>query len=160
MIYRLGIRAASVAAFGLLVGCATAPPPAYAPPPPAYAPPPPAPGSVPLERWADVHPEAARELGDWTRAHPQAARRFFDWDGHHPEKAHEFVFWTIAHPAEGLDAFAATHPGWPFFNEVMARHRPAAEAFMFWCRRHPPAAEALMNHPRALEWVGHHLYQM
>jgi hypothetical protein len=31
---------------------------------------------------------------------------------------------------------------------------------MAWCRRHPPAAQALMNHPRALEWVGHNLYRM
>jgi hypothetical protein len=158
MMQRLAARSLSVAALGVLVslsaGCATS-----APPPVGYAPPP-APGPVPLEHWADVHPEAARELGDWARAHPQAARRFFDWDGHHPEKSHEFVTWTITHPGEGLDAFAYTHQGWPFFNEVMARHRPAAEAFMFWCRRHPPAAEALMNHPRALEWAGHHLYQM
>lgn len=156
---RLAVRSFSVAALGVLasvsVGCATS-----APPPAGYAPPPAAPGPVALEHWADVHPEAARELGDWVRAHPQAARRFFDWDGHHPDKSHEFVTWTITHPAEGLDAFAFTHEGWPFFNEVMARHRPAAEAFMFWCRRHPPAAEALMNHSRALEWAGHHLYQM
>jgi len=156
---RLAVRSFSVAALGVLasvsVGCATS-----APPPAGYAPPPAAPGPVALEHWADVHPEAARELCDWVRAHPQAARHFFDWDGHHPDKSHEFVTWTITHPAEGLDAFAFTHEGWPFFNEVMARHRPAAEAFMFWCRRHPPAAEALMNHSRALEWAGHHLYQM
>ena len=61
---------------------------------------------------------------------------------------------------QGLDAFVRTHPGWPFFNEIMERHRPAAEGFMAWCRRHPPAAQALMNHPRGLEWAGHHLYQM
>ena len=29
---------------------------------------------------------------------------------------------------------------------------------MAWCRRHPRAAEELMNHPRGLEWAGHHLY--
>src|SRR5580704_13757630 len=66
----------------LLAGCygaapppppAGPPPPPYAaapPPPPPYAPPPaaPPPGPVPLERWAEVHPEAARELGDWARA--------------------------------------------------------------------------------------------
>jgi hypothetical protein len=148
-------------------GCAArrnSPPPAYVAPPPAYTPPPPAPAAapapVPLERWAEVHPQAARELGDWARAHPQAARRFFEWDGHHPERAQEFVGWTTAHPSDGLNAFVATHPGWPFFNEVMKQHRPAADAFMAWCRRHPPAAEALMHHPRGLQWAGHNLYRM
>jgi len=148
-------------------GCASVPtapmpppgPPPSPAPPPGYAPPAPS-GPVALERWAEVHPEAARELGDWAHAHPQAAQRFFEWDGHHPEKSHEFVTWTIMHPAQGIDAFIATHPRWPFFDEIMAKHRPAADAFMAWCRRHPPAAEALMNHPRALEWAGHNLYKM
>ena len=54
--------------------------------------------------------------------------------------------------------FVATHRGWPVFDEIMERHRPAAETFMAWSRRHPQAAEALMNHPHGLEWAGHHLY--
>jgi hypothetical protein len=138
-------------------GCATAPP---RPPGPLLPPPTMAPAPVPLERWAQVHPEAARELGDWARNHPEAAQRFFEWDGRHPEKAHEFVTWTVTQPSGGLDAFVATHPGWPFFKDVVERHRPAGEAFIVWCRRHPAAAEALMNHPRGLEWAGHHLYKM
>ena len=149
------------------LSCATrgSPPPPPSPmvaPPPSLGPPPvsASPEPVPLERWAEHHPQAARELGDWAHTHPQAARRFFEWDGHHPERAHEFVTWTVTHPAEGLDTFVRTHPGWPFLNEAMARHRPAAEAFMAWCRRHPPAAEALMHHPRGLEWAGHNIYRM
>jgi hypothetical protein len=159
------LSALKVAGFAItctLFGCvhAHAAPPPPAPPPPVAAPPPAPSGPVPLERWAEVHPEAARELGDWAHAHPQAAQRFFEWDAHHPEKSHEFVTWTITHPAQGIDAFISTHPRWPFFDKSMAKHRPAAEAFMAWCRRHPPAAEALMNHPRALEWAGHNLYKM
>jgi len=148
-----------------VIGCAhprpVPPPPGPPPspaPPPAVAPAPPVP--VPLERWAEVHPQASRELGDWARAHPQAARRLFEWDGHHPEKAHEFVTWTITHPTEGIGVFATTHRGWPFFDEFMMKHRPAAETFMAWCRRHPAAADALMHHPRALQWAGHNLYRM
>ncbi len=154
-------------ALSLLAGCYAAappPPPAGPPPPPYAAAPPPAytpnSGPMPLEQWAQNHPDAARELGDWARTHQQAARRFFEWDSRHPDKSHEFVWWTIANPMLNLDAFVATHPGWPFFNEVMQRHRPAADAFMFWCRRHPPAAQALMNHPGGLAWAGHHVYQM
>ncbi len=148
-----------------VVGCAH-PRPAPAPPGPPPAPMPPVamaptpPAPVPLEHWAEAHPEAARELGDWAHGHPQAARRLFEWDGHHHEKAHEFVIWTITHPAEGIGAFAATHRGWPFFDEFMTKHRPAAETFMAWCRRHPPAADALMRHPRGLEWAGQNLYRM
>jgi hypothetical protein len=131
----------------LLAGCyagappplpAGPPPPPYAtPPPPSYAPPP---GPVPLEQWAQVHSGAARELGDWVRTHLVAARRFFDWDGHHPARSNEFVWWTIAHPMQGLEAFVATHPGWPFFNEIMQRYRPATDTFMAWCRHYPVVA--------------------
>lgn len=130
------------------------------PPPPAYPAPAGPPGEAPLERWAERHPEAARELGDWAHTHPEAARRFFEWDGHHPERAHELVEWTLAHPGEGPEAFARSHPGWPFANEVMLRHRPASEGFMAWCRRHPPAARSLMSHPRGLQWAGHNLYRL
>jgi hypothetical protein len=115
---------------------------------------------VPLEQWAQVHPQAARELGDWARTHPPAAQLFFQWDGQHPDRSQIFVLWTIEHPMQGIDAFVATHPGWPFFDQIMQTHRPAAELFMAWCRRHPPAAQALMSHPRALEWVGRNLYRM
>jgi hypothetical protein len=111
-----------------------------------------------IERWSANHPEAARELGVWVQTHPQAAALFFEWDGHHPERSHEFVFWTITHPAQPLEAFTATHPGWPVFDRIMETHRPAAEAFMMWCRRHGPAAETLMNHQGGLIWAGRHLY--
>lgn len=111
-----------------------------------------------MEQWADRHPEAARELGEWVRAHPQAAARFFDWDGRHPAKSKEFVTWAIYHPAAPLEVFVAEHRGWPIFDEIAERHRPAAETFMFWCRRHPQAAESLMSRPGGLEWAGHHLY--
>lgn len=112
-----------------------------------------------LKMWQRNHPEASRELGDWVRNHPAAAERFFTWDGRHPARSKEFVTWTILHPGENIDVFVLSHRGWPIFDEIMERHRPGAEAFMAWARRHPRAAEALMNHPRGLEWAGHHLYR-
>ena len=101
----------------------------------------------------------SRELGLWVKNHPEAAERFFAWDGRHPEHSKEFVTWAIMHPGQSIDVFVMERRGWPIFDEIMERHRPAAEAFTGWCRRHPRAAEALMNHPRGLEWAGHHLYQ-
>ena len=136
-------------AFFSVCGCATAPPP----------PPPPYPSEGGIERWADNHPEAAADLGNWVKNHPQAARRFFEWDGTHPERSKMFVTWAITHPAEGVGVFIKEHPGWPIFDEIMERHFPAAQAFVFWCRHHPEAAEALMNHPRGLQWAGNHLYR-
>jgi hypothetical protein len=111
-----------------------------------------------IERWNVNHPEAATELGQWVKNHPEAAERFFEWDGRHPERSREFVTWTIGHPGENIDIFVKTHPGWPLFDVIMERHRPAADAFMAWSRRHPRAAETLMMHPRGLEWAGHHLW--
>lgn len=112
-----------------------------------------------LERWQEHHREAARELGEWVRTHPEAAERFFDWDGHHTERSREFVWWAIEHPGEPIEAFTRTHRGWPEFDFIMERHRPASEAFLGWARRHPEAARELMNHPGGLEWAGHHLYK-
>jgi hypothetical protein len=112
-----------------------------------------------LDRWSKNHPQASRELGEWVKNHPAAAGRFFEWDGAHPARAKEFVTWAIARPAESVDVFVAAHPGWPVFDQIMERHRPAAETFVAWCRRHPPAAEALMTHPGGLHWAGHHLYR-
>jgi hypothetical protein len=113
---------------------------------------------IAIERWSENHPQAARELGLWVREHPQAAPLFFEWDGQHPEKSREFVTWSIYNPAQPIEGFVATHPGWAYFDRIMESHRPAAESFMMWCRRHPAAAEALMSHPGALKWAGHHLY--
>ena len=112
-----------------------------------------------LELWSQRHPEASRELGEWVKAHPQAAHLFFDWDGHHPERSKEFVTWTLAHPELNIDGFAFSHLDWEYFDKIVEKHRPAAMAFMSWARRHRAAAESLMNHPRGLEWAGHHLYQ-
>ena len=112
-----------------------------------------------IERWADNHPEAAADLGNWVKNHPQAARKFFTWDGTHPVRSKMFVTWAITHPGEGIDLFVAQHPGWPYFNEIMMKDRPAAQTFIVWCRRHPRAAQALMNHPGGLQWAGNHLYR-
>jgi hypothetical protein len=127
------------------LGCAHEPPPAAAPP-------------SGLEQWSVNHPQASRELGQWVRAHPDAAARFFEWDAHHPERSRIFVGWAITHPGLSIDAFVVVHLGWPLFDQIMERHRPAAESFLLWCRRHPPAAEALMDHRSALDWAGRHLY--
>src|SRR5436305_1793895 len=110
---------------------------ACGPSPPAMTP------AQAIEQWDRNHPQAAQELGEWVRAHPDAAAKFFEWDGHHPEKSKEFVLWTLANPGANIDAFVATHPGWPVFDRIMENHRPAAEAFMAWARRHPPAAQSL-----------------
>jgi hypothetical protein len=112
-----------------------------------------------LERWNENHKEAAVELGAWVKNHPEAAARFFEWDGNHPEKSRMLVTWAIERPRQDVDVFVRAHPGWPVFDVIMEKHRPAAEAFLAWVRRHPRAAEALMNHPRGLEWAGHHLYK-
>jgi hypothetical protein len=126
----------------LLAGCAHHPPS----------------GQASIESWADHHPQASQELGQWVQGHPQAARMFFEWDAHHPERAREFVTWTIYHPNQPIEGFAATHPGWRYFDTITLQHRAGADAFMAWCRRHPQAAERLMNHPGGLNWAGHHLY--
>jgi hypothetical protein len=138
-------------ALAFALGCAHDPPPAAAAAPPPATP-------TGLEQWSANHPEASRELGEWVRTHPDAAARLFEWDGHHPEKSKLFVTWALTHPAMTIDAFAAEHPGWPVFDQIIERHRPAAETFLLWCRRHPPAAEALMNHSGGLDWAGRHLY--
>jgi hypothetical protein len=139
MLNKLAWSAMTVA----FMGCATAPPPNR---------------EVSLESWAEHHPEASKELGLWVREHAQAAALFFDWDGHHAAQSQEFVTWAISHPGEPIEAFTGTHPRWDRFDRIMESHRPAAEAFLGWCRRHPDAAEALMHHPGGLEWAGHHLY--
>jgi hypothetical protein len=111
-----------------------------------------------MEQWSANHPQASQELGVWVQTHPDAAARFFEWDGHHPERAHELVTWSIYHPAQPIEGFVATHPGWQYFDQIALHHRPAADAFMAWCRRHAQASEALMSHPGGLDWAGHHLY--
>jgi hypothetical protein len=111
-----------------------------------------------LEQWSRNHPEASRELGLWVRNHPDAARKFFEWDSTHPARSKEFVTWSIMNRAQPIDTFIATHLNWQYFDEIAAHHRPAANAFMDWCRRHPEAAEALMNHSGGLRWAGDHLY--
>jgi hypothetical protein len=135
----------------VIQGCAATvtPPPAVAIPPREAA----------IERWADNHPEAASDLGNWVKNHPQAARKFFEWDSTHPDRSKLFVIWAITHPVEEIDVFVEQHHGWQYFDEIMERHRPAAQTFIAWCRKHPRAAEALMNHPGGLQWAGNHLYR-
>ena len=142
-----------LAALLAVQGCA-----AKTPPPPesaAYF----TPHEVAIERWADNNPEAAAELGSWVKYHPQAARRFFEWDGTHPDQSKIFVFWAISHSRESIDVFAVQHADWPYFNELIERHRPAAKAFINWCRHHTQASEELINHPGGLQWAGNHLYK-
>lgn len=45
--------------------------------------------------------------------------------------------WAIYHPYQNIDGFVATHPGWAGIDDILLRHRPAAEDFLVWCRRHP-----------------------
>lgn len=112
-----------------------------------------------VEKWEKHHPKASEELGTWVKNHPDAARKFFEWDASQPAKSKEFVIWTIRHPHKTLDEFMAKHSDWPVFVEINQNHRAAADDFMVWCRKHEHAAESLMDHPGALDWAGHHLYQ-
>ena len=146
---RLAILTGTVLA--LAVGCGA---PVSAPPPAPVANP-----AEGMEMWAQNHPDASRELGEWVRRHPEAAHLLFDWDGHHHDQARHFVIWTIGHPNQGIDDFSMEHSDrWDEFDAIMQTHRPAAMEFMSWCRARHGAAESLMNHPRGLEWAGHHLY--
>ena len=111
-----------------------------------------------IEIWAENHPRAASELGEWVNTYRDAARELFKWDSAHPEKSKIFVTWVITHQGKGIDAFTGQYADWPSFYEIIKGHRPAVGAFIVWCRFHPKAAAALMQHPRALLWVGRHLY--
>lgn len=112
-----------------------------------------------IETWADNHKRAASELGDWVTAYRSAARELFKWDAMHPEKSRIFVTWVTTHQGKGIDAFTAQYPDWARFNEIIKEYRSAICAFIVWCRFHPKASAALMQHPRALHWVGRHLYE-
>jgi hypothetical protein len=112
-----------------------------------------------LETWADNHPRAAAELGEWVTLNRDAARKLFKWDAVHPEQSTTFVTWIITHQGKGIDAFTAQHTDWSRFNEIIKEYRSAIGDFIVWCRFHPKASMKLMLHPRALHWVGRHLYE-
>jgi hypothetical protein len=116
-------------------------------------------GTIPLERWALIYTEAARELAVWVHSHRPAARRLFEWAGRYPEEAHDLSTWLIENPKSDLDVFATGHQDWRLFIGLSTKYRPAMDAFMTWCRRNQAAVEALMIHPRGLEWVGYHSYE-
>jgi ABC-type nitrate/sulfonate/bicarbonate transport system substrate-binding protein len=120
---------------------------------------PPPSGAVVLERWAERHPEASRELGGWVHAQPKAAARFFRWDSRHPGAAQAFVTWAQEHPRAEAVAFLRSHGDWVELDEVIAHHPVAADQLADWCRRHPAAARDLMAHPAGLHWAGTHLYK-
>jgi hypothetical protein len=154
LVRALGIRSWTTAVMIgilLLFGCVAA-----VPPPDATSA---ARGAVVIDRWSDRYPEASQALGDWVARHPAAARKFFEWDSNHTGRAHDFVTWTIFNRNRSIDEFVRAHPQWPVFQEIMDRHRPAAESFANWCRHFPDAAESLMNHPGGLDWAGRHLYR-
>lgn len=128
--------------------------------PPAVAPvvQPHAPEDASVENWAARHPEAAHDLGAWAHDNPEAARFVFEYDGRHPELNREMISWAIYHPGEDVMVFAAKHPGWEWFDDVMAKHQAGAGQFLEWTRHHPVAVEELIGHPSGLLWVGEHLY--
>ena len=138
-----------LATIGLAVGCSHA---RRAPPSSGAR------GHDAIESWERRHPAAAKDLGNWVHEHPQAAERIFMWDSHHPGAAESFVEWSLAKPSADIDDFAGTHHSWEEFNALMEHHRPAANAFMAWCRRHPEASRELMHYPAGLHWAGTHLY--
>jgi hypothetical protein len=111
-----------------------------------------------IETWAGNHPRAASELGAWVDIYKEAARQLFKWDSKHPEQTKLFVTWVNTHQGKGIDVFTAQHTDWNRLNRIIASQSTALSDFVVWCRFHPKATAALMQHQRALHWVGHHLY--
>lgn len=111
-----------------------------------------------IETWADNHPRAANELGIWVNTYKEAAHQLFKWDFRHPEQTKLFVTWVNTHQGKGIDAFTAKHSDWNRLNRMVMCHNSALVGFVVWCRFHPKATAALMQHQRALHWVGRHLY--
>jgi hypothetical protein len=114
--------------------------------------------ATPLPQWKNQHSEAAQALQKWVQKNPDAARRLFAWDGAHPERTKALVDWALGKPREDVVAFHTKHQDWPEFQELLDKHRNALNDFLAWARQDPDATKDLMNHPRALEWVGKHLY--
>ena len=114
--------------------------------------------ATPLPQWKDKNPQAAQALQEWVRKNPNAARRLFAWDGAHPEQTKAMVDWALDKPRDDAIAFHTKHQDWPTFQELLDKHRDALNDFLAWARQNPEAAKDLMSHPRALEWVGKHLY--
>jgi hypothetical protein len=111
-----------------------------------------------IENWATRYPEAAKDLGTWAHENPDAAKFVFEFDGRHPDRDRELILWAIYHPGDDVMIFAAKHPGWGWFDDVMAKHRAGADQFLEWTRHNPVAAEELIGHPSGLLWAGQHLY--
>jgi hypothetical protein len=112
-----------------------------------------------METWAVNYPRAASELEVWVTTYRDTARALFKWDGFRPEQSKTFVIWVNTHQGKGIDVFSAQHTDWLRFNEIIVKYRSEMSAFVVWCRFHPKASTALMQHPRALHWVGRHLYK-
>ena len=111
-----------------------------------------------IETWADTHPRAASELGTWVNTYQEAAHQLFKWDFRHPEQTKLFVTWVNTHQGKCIDVFTAQHTDWNRLNRIITSHSTAMSGFVVWCRFHPKATAALMQHQRALYWVGQHLY--
>jgi len=112
-----------------------------------------------IESWADIHPRAAAELGEWVNTYKEAAQAIFRWDFLYPDQTKIFVAWSNTHQGKGVEVFAAEHTDWNRFNRITREHRAAVGSFIVWCRFHPKASLTLMQHPRALHWVGKNLYK-
>lgn len=111
-----------------------------------------------IETWADNYPRAASELGNWVNTYKEAARQLFKWDSRHPEQTKLFVTWINTHQGKGIDVFTAQHTDWNRLKKIITCHSSALGDFIVWCRFHPKATASLMQHQRALHWVGRHLY--
>lgn len=111
------------------------------------------------ETWAGNYQRAASELETWVTTYRDAARALFKWDACSPEQSKAFVIWIITHQGKGIDVFAAQHTEWARFNDIIGKYRSEMNTFVVWCRFHPKASASLMQHPRALHWLGRHLYR-
>jgi hypothetical protein len=111
-----------------------------------------------LETWASRNPSAAKALGTWAHNNPEAASNVFSYDLHRPGRSRDLVHWAIAHPGEDISVFTSKHPGWSWFDRVMAAHHLGADQFLQWCRQYPGAVEELVQRPSGLRWVGDHLF--
>jgi hypothetical protein len=115
--------------------------------------------ATPLPQWKDKYPQAAQALRDWVRKNPEAAKRLFAWDGAHPEQTKALVNWALDKPRDDAIAFHTKHQDeWPEFQELLDKHRNSLNDFLAWARQNSDAAKDLMEHPRALQWIGKNLY--
>jgi hypothetical protein len=114
--------------------------------------------STVISGWDKNHPEAASSLASLVRSNAVGAGRMFLWNRDHPLRSQSFVAWINEHQDQTLDDFISSHRYWPVVDLVMKPYRATFEAFIAWGRAHPDATRELASEPKALAWVGFHVF--